>query len=71
MATEKYYYSGLKKIHANELNALYLDGSAKTIPDSPKGSWFLITGEPRSNGFGPIFRKEASVTATYYFDDKY
>ncbi len=71
MATDRYYYPLKKQIHVNQLNAVFLDGSGMHIPDSPRGAWFLVTGEPRSNGFGPIFRPEASVTASFYFDDLY
>ncbi|HBC88373.1 MAG TPA: hypothetical protein DCZ94_15600 [Lentisphaeria bacterium] len=71
MATDRYYYPPLLKIHCNELNAIFMDGSGISIPDSPRGAWFLPAGDPRSNGFGPIFRQEASVTASFYFDDQY
>ena len=73
IATDRYYYTeGLTNIHANELNAVFLDGSAKSIPDNPRGAWFLVNNVyPGNNGLGPIFKEESGITAQFYFDDQY
>lgn len=74
IATDRYYYSNLLTIHANEVNAVFLDGSARSIPNNPKGSWFLLPDiNPRTNGWGALYEDETSygITAQYYFDDEY